>query len=63
MAVVNLTPAQKTAVRSLKGVPYGIVKSGPAHALIAKGVARKVTIQPEPTHGVAVRLTTLGQSL
>lgn len=60
---VSLNAAQKAAVRSLKGQPYGVIKASTARALIAKGVAQRVSVQPEPTSGIAVNLTVLGRSL
>jgi hypothetical protein len=60
---VSLNAAQKAAVRALKGVPYGVIKASTARALIAKGVAQRVTIQPEPRDGIAVNLTLVGRSL
>lgn len=63
MATVNLNATQKAAVKQLKGVPYAVIKTSTAHALIVKGVARQVVVQPEPLHGMAIRLTGLGQSL
>lgn len=61
--IVSLNPAQKAAVKQLKGVAYGVIKASTARALIAKKVAQRVTIQPEPTTGIAISLTVLGMSL
>lgn len=60
---VSLNAAQKTAVRYLKTVPYGVVKASTARALIAKGVAQRVNVQPEPLNGIAINLTGLGRSI
>lgn len=63
MTAVSLNPAQKAAVKQLKGKPYDVIKASTARALIAKKVAQRVNVQPEPLNGIAVSLTLLGKSL
>lgn len=60
---VSLNAAQRAAVRQLRDKPYDVIKASTARALIAKGVAQRVNVQPEPLHGIAVNLTLLGRSL
>lgn len=63
MTTISLNAAQKAAVKQLRGKPYDVIKASTARALIAKRVARRVNVQPEPLHGIAISLTVEGKSL
>ena len=59
---MNLNKAQKAALRTARDVPYAVVATSTARALVAKGYANYAAISPAPIGGTAISLTLTGRT-